>query len=78
MFQINVRILFILPLSWTRFSEREVKSLLQDTLVEQYRTLIRKHEDRNPGSETPAMVDFSLLVIFCVEVLWTPGIMDTW
>ena len=48
--------------------EQEVKELLQNNLLKKYRRLIEQEEKAEHEGGTPAIIEFSLLVIFCVEV----------
>ena len=44
-----------------------MKDLLQNNL-EKYKQLVNEHEQGKDIPQTPAVVEFSVLVIFCVEV----------
>ena len=50
--------------------EQEVKDLLQNNLLKKYKKLIDQQEQQQTQQRagTRAVVEFSILVIFCVEV----------
>lgn len=56
------------------FREQEVKELLQNNLLKKYQKIIDQAEEQEISDRTQALVELSLLVIFCVEVITTLAI----